>query len=117
MREKNTCPGCLCEAGQETQKSKCRVSCKIKNCEKLSGGKMKYCSAKCDSYPCARLKHMDKRYRSKYGMSTIENLNAVAELGIKRFVQLEKEKWTCPKCGELICVHKPTCVSCGYKWQ
>ena len=117
IREKNTCPGCLGLNGQETQKSKCRTTCKIRKCERASKGNTKYCSDRCVSFPCARLKQLDKRYRTKYGMSMIDNLKMINAFGIRLFIRNEKEKWICPECGELICVHRPTCHSCGYKWR
>jgi hypothetical protein len=79
-------------------------------------GKVKYCFS-CESFPCGRLNHLDKRYSVKYGMSMIENLENIRSLGIRRFVTNEKERWTCPECGETICVHEPQCLSCEYKWR
>jgi hypothetical protein len=60
---------------------------------------------------------LDKRYISKYGMSMIANLEMINDFGIRHFIRAEKVKWICPECGELICVHKPNCLSCGYAWQ
>lgn len=114
LRDTNTCSGCLSSDGQ---KADSRTRCRIKNCEHLARGKSKYCSDRCGSFPCARLKQLDKRYRTKYGMSMIENLVQIREVGIRQFVRNEKAKWLCPRCGELICVHKPTCVSCGRAWR
>ncbi len=117
IREKNTCPGCRKIETQESQKSKCRTTCIIRNCEQIAKGKIKYCSDDCNRFPCTRLKNLDKRYRAKYGMSMINNLKMIDEFGIRHFIQNEKEKWICPECGEMICVHRPTCLSCGYKWR
>lgn len=117
IREKNTCPGCRMIDNQDSQKSKYRNRCRIKNCEQIAKGYIKYCSDRCDSFPCARLKQLDERYRTKYGMSMIDNLKMINEFGIRYFIRDEKEKWICPECGEMICVHKPTCLSCGYKWH
>ena len=117
IREKNTCPGCLKIDVQESQKSKYRNSCKIRNCDQLTNGKAKRCSERCDRYPCSRLKQLDNRYRTRYGMSMIDNLNMINEFGIRHFIHNEKEKWLCPECGEMICVHKPTCLTCGNKWH
>ena len=117
IRERNTCPGCRMIDNQDSQKSKYRNKCRIKNCELIAKGKIKYCSDSCDSYPCARLKQLDKRYRIKYGMSMIDNLKMINEFGIRHFIRNEKVKWICPECGEMICVHRPTCLSCGYKWH
>jgi predicted RNA-binding Zn-ribbon protein involved in translation (DUF1610 family) len=47
----------------------------------------------------------------------IDNLSMISASGIRAFMRSEKEKWACPNCGELICVHKPACLSCGYKWN
>jgi len=115
IRKENTCPGCRIVDNQDSQKSKYRKKCKIKNCEFIAKGKIKHCSKHCNNYPCARLKQLDKRYRTKYGMSMIDNLNMIDEFGIRHFIQNQKEKWICSECGELICVHKPTCLSCGHK--
>ncbi len=117
IRQKNSCPGCLRDGGQESQKSKYRNECRIRNCEQIISGKLKHCSDRCDQYPCVRLKQLDKRYKAKYGMSMIDNLQRINDFGIRHFIRDEKEKWACPECGELICVHKPTCLSCGYRWQ
>lgn len=116
IREKNTCPGCRSIKCQESPKSKYRTTCKIKNCEQLAKRNITYCSARCDRFPCDRLKHLDKRYRNKYGMSMIDNLKMIDEFGIRHFIRNEKEKWICSECSEMICVHKPTCLSCGYQW-
>ena len=113
MREKKACPGCR---GDDSVKSKTCVTCRIKNCEKIVQGRVRYCFS-CDSFPCARLNHLDKRYRTKYGMSMIENLEHIRKFGIKHFVQMEREKWACPECGEIPCVHKPQCLSCQHKWR
>ena len=117
IREKNTCPGCQKINHQESQKSKCRTTCVIRNCEHLAKIKTKYCSDMCDSFPCTRLKNLDKRYRSKYGMSMIDNLQMIQGVGIRKFIQNEKLKWICPECGDLICVHRPACLNCGYRWN
>ena len=117
IREKNTCPGCLKIRIQESQKSKYRSTCKIKNCEHHMESKTRYCSQDCDKYPCVRLRQLDKRYRAKYGMSMIGNLQRIHEFGIKYFVESESDKWKCPGCGGILCVHKPACLSCGYSWN
>jgi hypothetical protein len=107
------CPGCR---GDDSVKSKSCVTCRIKNCEKIVQGRVRYCFS-CDNFPCATLNHLDKRYRARYGMSMIDNLVNIKKFGIRHFIRNEKERWTCPECGEIICVHKPQCLSCGHKWR
>jgi hypothetical protein len=59
------------------------------------------------------LKHLDKRYRTRYGMSMIENLENIHKMGIRSFVASEEARWACPECGSLVCVHNRYCYGCG----
>ncbi len=45
----------------------------------------------------------------------IENLEAIRQHGIRKFIKSEKERWTCSKCGGVICVHRGFCWTCGEK--
>lgn len=101
LREKNRCPGCRIKF---KDKSKYRTNCVIKNCVIRKKKNLKYCSRRCEVYPCRRLKNLDKRYRTKYGMSMLENLQHIQEHGIRRFLEKEKKKWI--KGGKVFCVHK-----------
>lgn len=112
IRERNTCPGCHHDGDGKPQG--CRT-CSITRCEKRTRGKKKFCFD-CDTFPCARMKQLDKRYRTKYGMSMFENLFFIQEKGIRAFVRNEKERWKCPQCGEILCVHRDECVSCNHQW-
>jgi len=105
LKEKNKCPGCRIE---DTKKLISRTGCKIKNCHYLLKKKAKFCF-ECKEFFCDRLKHMDKRYRTRYKMSMIENLENIKRLGINKFIKNEKERWTCPECGGTICVHNRKC--------
>ena len=113
IRDKRTCPGCLAE-GQAH--SDYRAHCRIKNCPERVAGGFKYCSA-CEKLPCARLKQLDKRYRTKYAASPIENLEHIREFGVRELVRREKGRWMCPECGRTLCMHKPACVFCGHEWN
>ena len=112
-RDKKACPGCR---GEDTFKSKSCISCRIRNCEKMIEGGIKYCF-ECAEFPCARLSRLDTRYRTKYGTSPIQNLGSMKKIGINNFVKSEEQKWTCPGCGPLLCMHQPQCLSCGYVWH
>jgi len=109
QRTKNRCHGCI---SAELPKMNYCARCLIKNCGLLRKGNSKYCF-NCSEYPCSRIKHIDKRYRTKYGMSMIENLDTIKKIGIQKFLKLEKEKWKCPKCGNIFCVHRENCLVCG----
>jgi len=97
-----------------------------KSCELLGKGKVQYCY-ECSEFPCLRLKHLDKRYSTKYHMSMIENLILIKENGMAKFLKKEAKKWKCPECGGTICCHNGICYSCGveklknkklkYRWE
>lgn len=88
LREKNKCPGCRFFHAKEPVSI---AKCKIKNCEFIKNGKVQFCF-ECDDFPCRSLKHLDKRYRTKYIMSEIENLRYIKKSGIRKFVENEKNK-------------------------
>lgn len=109
LREKNKCHGCR---AADTNKAVSVIRCKIKNCEDVQKGKVKFCF-ECEK-PCARLKQLDKRYRTKYDMSMLENLAFIKNNGIDAFIVQQTEKYKCPKCGGVICVHRKKCYDCQY---
>lgn len=101
----NYCEGCLPRA------KNCYV---IRGCKKLSKHKILSCS-ECDTMPCEKLAHLDKRYRERYGMSMVGNLKLLKAKGMDEFLQNQTEKYTCPSCGDIVCVHDAKCYVCGYK--
>ncbi|MBU1074572.1 DUF3795 domain-containing protein [Patescibacteria group bacterium] len=112
LREKNRCRGC--RSGGRGKPTYCN-KCVIANCPELKKSKEKYCSSQCAKFPCRRLKQLDKRYKTNYGMSMIENLEYIQDKGIIKFVANEKRRWTCKKCNGTICVHRSFCLNCGNK--
>lgn len=109
LREKNICPGCRRE---DKHKPNHCVNCSIKNCIELLKSDSGFCY-NCNKYPCKRLKQLDKRYRLKYKMSMIENLENIRKLGLDAFIFAERERWKCATCGESICVHRGFCLTCN----
>jgi len=81
------------------------------SCETLAKGWIRFCY-ECNDFPCKRLKALDKRYRTKYHMSMLENLNYIKDYGMDRFLEREEEKWSCPDCGNTICCHNGLCLNC-----
>jgi hypothetical protein len=71
----------------------------------------------CPKFPCLRLKNLDKRYRSKYGMSMFENLLFIKEKGFVNFLESEQVKWKCKNCGSSLSVHRDNCLNCDYKYR
>jgi hypothetical protein len=108
LRDKNVCKGCW---APKDSKSRSCVACIIKHCELLNKLDSKFCYD-CEKYPCKRLKQLDKRYRTKYHMSMIDNLNNIKTYGLDEFVQKENDRWLCKNCGGTICVHRGFCTNC-----
>jgi hypothetical protein len=108
LREKNRCEGCWAD---DTNKPKSCINCIIKNCELLEKTESKFCYD-CEKFPCKRLKQLDKRYRTKYHMSMLENLANIKIHGLENFVEMEHERWKCGQCGGMICVHRQYCLNC-----
>ncbi len=113
QREKNKCAGCRNEIDIRYITKGC-VSCIIKNCHVIKENKSGFCF-ECDKMPCRRLKQLDKRYKTKYHMSMLENLNYIKENGIEKFIDNEESRWACPKCGNIVSVHRTECQKCGEK--
>lgn len=113
QREKNKCAGCRNDIDIRNKPTGC-VSCTIKNCHVIKENKSEFCF-ECDKMPCNRLKQLDKRYKTKYHMSMLENLNYIKENGIEKFIDNEESRWACPKCGNIVSVHRTECQKCGEK--
>lgn len=109
IRKEKHCPGCR---GEDAQKMISCLRCSIKNCENIVTSRSGFCY-ECAKYPCRRLKALDKRYRTKYGMSMIENLENIKQNGLDAFIETEKGRWRCRICGGVICVHRARCPGCG----
>lgn len=110
QRDKNKCVGCRSIGNKPNH---CKV-CRIKLCGEKNANEQMLCY-ECQKFPCRRIKDLDKRYTTKYGESPIQNLVRIQENGIKQFIEIEKEKWKCKICGELLCVHREVCLNCNNK--
>ncbi|PKM63251.1 MAG: hypothetical protein CVU97_01110 [Firmicutes bacterium HGW-Firmicutes-21] len=108
QREKNKCKGC--RSNNEFVPNSC-IRCIIRNCPVIKNNVSGFCY-ECEKYPCRRLKDLDKRYRTKYHMSMLENLEIIKNHGINSLLNQEEKRWICLKCGNVICVHKNACQVC-----
>jgi hypothetical protein len=96
LRENNPCHGC---GDAEGNKPKTRAQCSLRLCDKRAG---KFC-CDCPDFPCGRLRRLDDRYRTRYGMSEIENLEFIRDRGIRKFVAAERKRWISE--NGILCVH------------
>ena len=82
-----------------------------KYCKQLAKKEIKYCY-ECNVFPCKQIQKLDDKYRKRFDYSTIYNLNYIKENGMEKFLENQEEKYKCPKCGGIICVHNGNCYSC-----
>ncbi|MDP2792028.1 MAG: hypothetical protein Q8O15_09775 [Rectinemataceae bacterium] len=108
QRGKNRCVGCNASGNKPNH---CAV-CGIKTCPEKNGDERSLCNS-CIKYPCRRIKDLDKRYRIKYGENIIRNFESIRASGIDAFIAQEEIAWKCPRCENLLCVHRETCLICG----
>jgi hypothetical protein len=83
-----------------------------KHCAKLSKEEVNFCF-ECTSFPCDHLITIDSRYKARYRMSMIENLNFIKTEGMEKFLEKQDKLWKCQDCGALICCHNGICFNCG----
>lgn len=99
------CQGC----GNTSSRKSCQ-NCSILNCKY----KKEFCY-ECSFYPCSRLKKLDKRYREKYKMSMINNLEFIQKNGLPKFIDMQNQIYQCKSCGKLKTVHQDYCIYCQKK--
>jgi len=97
--------------------------CRIRNkncafirryCPALKKKELDYCY-ECEQFPCQKLQKIDSLYRERYSVNMVENLKRIEEIGVEKWLQEQKELYTCPECGGEICVHDAECYDCGMK--
>jgi hypothetical protein len=108
LRVKNRCPGCRIKSEDKAISVK---RCIITWCDLLEKTDSKFCYD-CEKFPCKRLKQLDKRYRTKYSTSFIENLTIIKEKGLTEFLAFESKRRACKNCGSVLSVHREHCIVC-----
>ena len=48
---------------------------------------------------------MEKSYNKRYRASLMENSEFVRQFGLEKFMEMQKEKYTCSQCGGIISIH------------
>ncbi len=81
-------------------------------CKRLSSGRVSFCY-ECREFPCQRLRSIDRRYRTIYGTSLIDNLVEIRDLGMGTFLKNQTDRYLCPKCGQAaVSIHNRKCFRC-----
>ena len=109
-----TGPCAGCRGPNDNKPEFCSAGCGIIKCEKRKENGYLFCD-ECLGFPCADVMEKETRYGSKYPLceSPLENLRVIREAGMAAFLERERRQWTCPDCGDIICVHTGVCSGCG----
>ena len=81
------------------------------NCDLISKGEIQYCF-ECNGFPCQRLLRLDRRYQTNYNYSPVDNLRQIASKGVETFLNEERKRHRCGKCGGTVCIHNGKCYTC-----
>lgn len=111
LREKARCPGCRCLSGDMPVSIS---RCAVRNCETIMADPSAFCG-ECATFPCKRVKQLEKRYTTKYHVSMLDNLRVIRKQGMEALLAREAEKWRCAECGGTVSCHRLTCAACGAK--
>ncbi|MDD4831949.1 MAG: DUF3795 domain-containing protein [Bacilli bacterium] len=101
---KRYCPGCI------PRGKNCLFL--SKKCNLLKKGLVRFCF-ECVEFPCIHIKNIDNRYKTKYNMSMIDNLNSIKNYGMINFLKNQNDTWKCKNCNEYICCHNNVCLNCN----
>ncbi len=108
LRDKNSCAGCRASNELITRKS-CR-DCLKKRC--ALNKRLQWCF-QCSKFPCSKIKDLNKRYINNYNVNLVQNgVDASKDMAV--FLQVQKLKFTCKKCGGIIDQQHKRCSDCGY---
>jgi hypothetical protein len=88
------CPGCIVRG----------KGCGLfrKYCKRIDKKEVRFCY-ECNEFPCQVLNKLDKKYRTKYGMSIVDNLKEIKNKGMTNFLKNQEQKFVCKE--GIICVH------------
>ena len=81
------------------------------HCPHIGTGEVGFCY-ECAEYPCKRLRVLDSRYRRRYEMSLIENLDLIRDAGVQALIDRQQSRYGCAVCGQLRSIHNGKCYVC-----
>ena len=109
-----SCYGCASEDRDQARQSK--WSCSIRNCCYHEKG-LDFC-IECEEFPCLKIKkklinsHRDNP-KFHYRHEIPEVFSKLREMTLSDFLQFQKQRWTCNRCGGTIRFYHYACDQCG----
>jgi hypothetical protein len=104
---KHGCKGC------REQDKKCAA---IKqHCVLIRQNQIGYCF-ECADFPCELLLKLEERHLRTDGISPINHLTEMKEIGVETWLHKRRDGWVCPECGgDLAVIGDRQCYDCGHK--
>lgn len=99
------CQGCRDGKG----KSKHCQSCLIMKCAGEKG--YSFC-IECEEFPCQEIVDFNDMYIRRFGHEFLPNAFLMKNEGKEALVERLKQRWSCPECGDIICIHDNKCSGC-----
>ena len=98
------CLGCMSE-----KLNPMKANCELRKCAKAKN--VQACSL-CKAYPCEKTK---KFFATKDALKEAneKNLGVIKEKGVTKWLEEQKARWTCPKCGARVSYRDKKCPKCG----
>ncbi|TFF98960.1 MAG: DUF3795 domain-containing protein [Promethearchaeota archaeon] len=115
---RGTCYGCRSE--DKTQNRTSKWGCKIRNCC-INEKEILYCG-ECSDFPCNKITSKlinshPNDFRFTYRHEIPNNIIRIKSLGFTKWIEREKEKWKCNKCGNFIVFYDYKCIECNNKYN
>ena len=78
----------------------------------MRGKHLRHCG-ECKEFPYEERRNLDSRYLIKYGIDLKDNVRQLGLLGPGRWMAVQRERFTCPECGDIISPYTRVCYACG----
>jgi hypothetical protein len=101
----------VCNGCKARTNAKFCKECVMRLCARDRG--VDFC-ADCEEYPCPSFQTFQ---RDRYPHHTLiaPNLATICKLGVETWLEQQKKRWSCPKCGTPFTWYEEECQSCGEK--
>ncbi len=107
LRAANPCPSC--NMGKTTLRGSPKI-CAKRRCTAEKGHAFCF---ECVSFPCGRIRDLDRRYVADYGFSIVEDGRRAKRMGLSAYMRDETARWRCGACGGVVAQHRKKCSECG----
>jgi len=96
-----------CEGCRSSVLFKYGAECSLRKCASEKGVEWCY---ECEGFPCNKLKD----WQSYWCTPLTENLREIQKLGLEKWLEQQKKKWVCDKCGTKLHLFScGICPKCG----